>query len=87
MNVMSDNKKTFPPRPHLYGTTVVGERGQAVIPAEARKAMGLKQGDKLLVFGMRGGMISLTKLSSFEKFQARMAKQFSEIQKEIKKIR
>ncbi|MHB1769469.1 MAG: AbrB/MazE/SpoVT family DNA-binding domain-containing protein [Minisyncoccota bacterium] len=48
-------------KPHFYGTTVVGERGQTVIPAEARKDMKLKTGDKLLVFGMGGG-ISFTTL-------------------------
>jgi len=34
----------------FYGAVTVGERGQVVIPAEARKHMGLHAGDKLLVF-------------------------------------
>jgi len=34
-----------------YGTATIGERGQVVIPAEARRAMKLKQGDKLIVIG------------------------------------
>lgn len=29
----------------------MGERGQVVIPADARKAYGIEIGDKLLVFG------------------------------------
>ncbi len=32
------------------GSVTLGERGQVVIPAEARKEFGLKPGDKLLVF-------------------------------------
>ncbi len=55
-----------PFKPHFYGTTVVGERGQAVIPMEARKDMKLKSGDKLLVFGMGGG-ISFTTLPQLSK--------------------
>jgi AbrB family looped-hinge helix DNA binding protein len=34
----------------FYGAVTVGERGQIVIPAEARKTLDLKHGDKLLVF-------------------------------------
>ena len=33
----------------FYGSTTVGERGQIVIPAEAREDMGIRPGDKLLV--------------------------------------
>ncbi len=34
----------------FYGTVTVGERGQVVIPVEARKRHGIQRGDKLLVF-------------------------------------
>lgn len=37
-------------RSHFLGSTTVGERGQIVIPAEARKALNINSGDKLLVF-------------------------------------
>lgn len=33
----------------FYGSVTVGERGQIVIPSEARAAMGIQQGDKLLI--------------------------------------
>ena len=34
----------------FYGAVTLGERGQVVIPAEARKNHNLRPGDKLLVF-------------------------------------
>lgn len=46
----------------------MGEKGQVVIPAEAREAMKLQKGDKLLVFGMGCDMIAFSKLSNLEKF-------------------
>jgi len=35
----------------FYGSVTVSERGQIVIPIEARKDFNIKTGDKLLVFG------------------------------------
>ena len=35
----------------FYGSVTVSERGQIVIPADARRDFGIKTGDKLLVFG------------------------------------
>jgi AbrB family looped-hinge helix DNA binding protein len=33
----------------FFGTATVGDRGQVVIPAEARKKLGINPGDKMLV--------------------------------------
>ena len=33
----------------FYGAVTVGERGQVVIPIEARTEMGIKPGDKILI--------------------------------------
>lgn len=33
----------------FYGAVTVGERGQVVIPAEARTELGIKPGDKILI--------------------------------------
>lgn len=36
---------------HVFGTVKVGERGQIVIPKEAREIFGISPGDTLLVLG------------------------------------
>lgn len=41
--------------PTFYGATTIGERGQVVIPAEARKDLELTHSSKLMVFS--GGPI------------------------------
>lgn len=38
---------------HMYGTVKVGDRGQVVIPADARKELNIKPGDLLLVMSGR----------------------------------
>ena len=35
----------------LYGTATVGTKGQVVIPADAREALGIETGDRLYVMG------------------------------------
>ena len=51
----------------FFGATTMGERGQIVVPAEAREALNLQKGEKLLVFGLGGDMIALTKIDALEK--------------------
>lgn len=49
-------------RHKCYGSATIGERGQIVIPAEARQELALEPGDKLLVFGRSGrGMLVIIK--------------------------
>jgi len=36
---------------HFFGSVKVGERGQIVIPKEARDKFNIKPGDSLVVFG------------------------------------
>ena len=47
----SELKKEFCFDDHFYGSVTVGERGQIVIPAEARKRYHIETGDKLLILG------------------------------------
>ena len=77
--------KTEKPQRHemVYGTTTIGEKGQVVIPAEARKALGLVPGEKLLVFGMGREMLAMAKLSNLEKFAAHLASHAEAIRRAI----
>ena len=52
----------------LYGTATVGARGQVVIPAEARKDLGISPGDHLLVMGKFGKVLGLIKADQMENF-------------------
>jgi len=53
----------------FYGAATVGERGQVVIPAEARKKYGIHPGDKVLVMGHPGGSgIMLCKFDAMREF-------------------
>ena len=40
-------------RMKYYGDTVIGEKGQVVIPAELRKKFGIETGDRFLVMGSK----------------------------------
>ena len=57
--------------PKLYGAVTTGERGQVVIPAEARRDLDITPTTKLLVFGdqSRRALI-LTKAESLTEFLA-----------------
>lgn len=46
---------------HMYGTTIVGSKGQIVIPAEARKNLSIKSGDRLLVMSKFNKALGLVK--------------------------
>ncbi|MFX1257936.1 MAG: AbrB/MazE/SpoVT family DNA-binding domain-containing protein [Promethearchaeota archaeon] len=48
---------------YFFGSVKVGERGQIVIPIEARKLFNIKPGDKLLVLGDEKKGIALAKAS------------------------
>ena len=41
---------------YIFGVVKVGERGQIVIPKEAREVYGINAGDSLLVLGDSKGM-------------------------------
>jgi AbrB family looped-hinge helix DNA binding protein len=56
-----------------YGTATIGEKGQIVIPSEAREALGLDKGEKLLVFGMGKDMIALAKVSHLQELTEKLS--------------
>ena len=44
---------------YLFGVVKVGERGQIVIPKDAREIYGIKAGDSLMVLGDQKGIAML----------------------------
>ncbi|NMB58017.1 MAG: AbrB/MazE/SpoVT family DNA-binding domain-containing protein [Chloroflexi bacterium] len=53
-----------PERKRFYGSITVSDRGQIVIPAEARRDFNIEVGDKLLVLGDLDSGLALMKASS-----------------------
>lgn len=59
------------------GTAVIGERGQIVIPAEVRKKLNLKTGDKLLVFSKHDKFIGLIKADDIDHVLDKITEKFT----------
>ena len=53
---------------YIFGTVKVGERGQIVIPREARDKFNIKAGDTLIVLGDEKWGIAVTKSDVLQKF-------------------
>ena len=52
---------SIPKGTHIFGTVKVGERGQIVIPKEAREIFDINPGDSLLVLGDEEQGIAIVK--------------------------
>lgn len=76
---MNDIKTQF------YGTGTVGERGQIVIPAEARAALNIKSGDKF-VFAGHGGILHLVKTSEMDRIIDRIHNHFEKAMNKLKEM-
>ena len=64
----------------FYGSATLGERGQIVIPAEAREALKLEKGEKLLCLGMNKDMLVFQKVSSLKTLSEMLEKKRKEIE-------
>lgn len=72
----------------IYGIATLSERGQIVIPQEAREDMKLKPGDKLIVmsFGPKNTLMLIKSDSLLEMF-TELSKELAELEKFISNIR
>ncbi|RXE55360.1 AbrB family transcriptional regulator [Methanoculleus taiwanensis] len=61
---------------HIFGTVKVGERGQIVIPKEAREIFDIKPGDTLMVLGNEAHGIALVKADKFRRIAEKMLQIF-----------
>lgn len=78
------DKKEFSLKDHFYGAATVGERGQIVIPVEARKRYNIETGDKILIMGApheRGLM--LVKIDAMREFMTTIIADLQHMEQEI----
>ncbi len=57
---------------YIFGTVKVGERGQIVIPKEAREKFNIKPGDTLLVVGDLRKGIALAKVEGLKGYALKL---------------
>lgn len=62
---------------YFFGTAKVGDRGQIVIPKEARDMFKIKSGDTVLVMGDREAGLAVAKSSVMKKFASKVMESFS----------
>lgn len=63
---------------HLFGMVTVGDKGQIVIPAKARKLFNISPGDNLVVLGDENQGMALVKADNFL-FMANMINKLSKM--------
>ncbi len=68
----------------FYGSATVGEKGQIVIPVEARKVMHLNSGEKLLAFSLDNETIMFAKPSKLAELTTAMSKKLESLQNIMK---
>lgn len=65
---------------NCYGSATVGDKGQVVIPAEARKKLGIEKGDKVFVFGnQEHGVMILIPAGRVSEMVSRTLEQLTEL--------
>ena len=63
-----------------FGSATVGEKGQFVIPAPARRKLGIEKGDKLLVFGRNDrGVLILIEADRVSEWVSRTLDELTEL--------
>lgn len=67
-----------------FSTTTIGERGQVVIPAGIRKKLGVKTGEKFIVFLSPAAGVVFVPAKQFGKMIAEFDKRFAKFKKLLK---
>lgn len=75
---------SMPKGKHIFGTVKVGERGQIVIPKEARDVFNINSGDTLLVLGDEEKGLAITKIDVMEEFAMKILKGLGELKSDEK---
>lgn len=72
--IMEVLEMSLPKGKHIFGTVKVGERGQIVIPKEARDLFDIKPGDTLLVLGDEEQGIAIAKADVMKEIAVKILK-------------
>ena len=65
---------------YFFGTVKIGERGQIVIPKEAREVFDIKSGDHLMLVGEEGKGIAVVKADPVKDLALKILENMSDIQ-------
>ena len=74
---------TFAKEATLFGTAIVGQKGQVVIPVSARRKMQIKTGDRIFVFGKGNQLLALIKADRILEFVAEFTKRLDIIRESL----
>lgn len=70
----------------LYGAVTIGERGQLVIPADLRKELGIKAGDKLMIFAkLEKKVITIMNEKDFSELLHKASQIISDLESKVPK--
>jgi AbrB family looped-hinge helix DNA binding protein len=67
---------------HMFGSVKVGERGQIVIPKEAREIFGIKPGDLLLVLGDEARGLAIVKADDIKELALKILENVDKTEEE-----
>ncbi|MBE9477627.1 MAG: AbrB/MazE/SpoVT family DNA-binding domain-containing protein [Chloroflexi bacterium] len=77
--------KHVSPEYKCLGSITVNPRGQVVIPANARRELGIKSGDTLLVFKiLHDQVLALVKVGTLEQVLRDMSKHMADLERLMK---
>ena len=84
MPMSKPKDKEFRLKDHFYGAATVGERGQIVIPVEARKKYNIETADKILIMGAphEKGLM-LVKIDAMREFMLTLMSDLQHLEREI----
>jgi AbrB family looped-hinge helix DNA binding protein len=67
-----------------FGSATVGDRGQMVIPADARRELGIEPGEKMVIFGRGGGRLMLVKAELVSNFVSKALSDLADLERQLR---
>lgn len=67
-----------------FGSATVGDRGQMVIPAAARRELGIQPGEKMVIFGRGKGRLTLVKAELVSSFVSKALTDLAELERRLR---